>query len=325
MPEKKIIGLLIGRENTFPVPFLDIVNQRGAPEGISAELAVLGGTSELAEQHHAVLVDRISHEVPYYRAHLKSAVLMGTVVINDPFWWESDEKFFECTLARKLGVAVPKTVVLPNKQYIPDIDQQRSLRNLQFPLDWEALVRYTGLPAVLKPNTGGGWKDVFIVNSVEELITAYDQTGLKTMILQEFIDWDDYVRCICIGREHVLPIRYNPKAPFHERYQISNPVEGRLREQAVNDARTLVDALGYDMDTVEFAVKGDVLYAIDFLNPAPDFDNFSIKEDNFGWVLDRMCDLVLAYARGEAQPPWRGEQRWWKYVQRSPSPSPTRV
>jgi len=325
MPEKKIIGLLIGRENTFPVPFLDLVNHRGAPEGISAELAVLGGTSELAEQHHAVLVDRISHEVPYYRAHLKSAVLMGTVVINDPFWWESDEKFFECTLARKLGVAVPKTVVLPNKQYIPDIDQQRSLRNLQFPLDWEALVRYTGLPAVLKPNTGGGWKDVFIVNSVEELITAYDQTGLKTMILQEFIDWDDYVRCICIGREHVLPIRYNPKAPFHERYQISNPVEGRLREQAVNDARTLVDALGYDMDTVEFAVKGDVLYAIDFLNPAPDFDNFSIKEDNFGWVLDRMCDLVLAYARGEAQPPWRGEQRWWKYVQRSPSPSPTRV
>ena len=325
MPEKKIIGLLIGRENTFPVPFLDLVNQRGAPEGISAELAVLGGTSELAEQHHAVLVDRISHEVPYYRAHLKSAVLMGTVVINDPFWWESDEKFFECTLARKLGVAVPKTVVLPNKQYIPDIDQQRSLRNLQFPLDWEALVRYTGLPAVLKPNTGGGWKDVFIVNSVEELITAYDQTGLKTMILQEFINWDDYVRCICIGREHVLPLRYNPKAPFHERYQISNPVEGRLREQAVNDARTLVDALGYDMDTVEFAVKDDVLYAIDFLNPAPDFDNFSIKEDNFGWVLDRMCDLVLAYARGEAQPPWRGEQRWWKYVQRSPSPSPTRV
>jgi len=325
MPEKKIIGLLIGRENTFPVPFLDLVNQRGAPEGISAELAVLGGTSELAEQHQAVLVDRISHEVPYYRAHLKSAVLMGTVVINDPFWWESDEKFFECTLARKLGVAVPKTVVLPNKQYIPDIDQQRSLRNLQFPLDWEAIVRYTGLPAVLKPNTGGGWKDVFIVNSVEELITAYDQTGLKTMILQEFIDWDDYVRCICIGREHVLPIRYNPKAPFHERYQISNPVEGRLREQAVNDARTLVDALGYDMDTVEFAVKDDVLYAIDFLNPAPDFDNFSIKEDNFGWVLDRMCDLVLAYARGEAQPPWRGEQRWWKYVQRSPSPSPTRA
>ena len=321
----KVVGLLVGRENTFPGPFIEAVNRKGASAGVTAEMAQLGGATELEEPAYAVLVDRISHEVPYYRAHLKSAAVMGTAVINDPFWWEADEKFFECTLARKLGVAVPKTVVLPNKQYIPDIDQQRSLRNLQFPLDWEAIVKYTGLPAVLKPNTGGGWKDVFIVNSIEELITAFDQTGLKTMILQEFINWDDYVRCICIGRQNVLPIRYNPRAPFHERYQISNPVEGKLREQAVNDARTLVEALGYDMDTVEFAVRDDVLYAIDFLNPAPDFDNFSIKEDNFGWVLDKMCDLVIGYAKGEMQPPWRDEHRWWKHIQKPSSPSPMRA
>jgi len=142
------------------------------------------------------------------------------------------------------------------------------------------------------------------------------------MILQEFIAWDDYVRCICIGREHVMPIRYNPRAPFEQRYQISNPVEGRLREHAINDARTLADALGYDMDTVEFAVKDDVLYAIDFLNPAPDFDSFSIKEDNFHWVLEKMTDLVLSYARGEATPPWRGEHRWWNHLQKHPSAKP---
>jgi len=325
MAHKKVIGLLVGRENTFPGPFIELVNEKGATDGITAELAVLGGTAELAEPYHAVLIDRISHEVPYYRAHLKSAVLMGTTVINDPFWWEADEKFFECTLARKLGVAVPKTVVLPNKQYIPDIDHRYSLRNLQFPLDWDHIVAYTGLPAVLKPNTGGGWKDVFIVHSIEELITAYDQTGLKTMILQEFIDWDDYVRCICVGREHILPIRYNPRAPFEERYQINRPVEGKLRDQAIEDARTLVEALGYDMDTVEFAVRDGVLYAIDFLNPAPDFDNFSIKEDNFRWVIDHMSDLVLRYARGEATPPWRDEHRWWSYVRKTPSPDPVQA
>ena len=322
MGAQKIVGLLVGRENTFPMPFIDMVNQRGAAVGVSAELAVLGGSLELEEPRHAVLVDRISHEIPYYRAHLKSAALLGTAVINDPFWWEADEKFFECTLARKLGVAVPKTVVLPNKDYIPDIDHSTSLRNLQYPIDWERLVSYTGLPAVLKPNTGGGWKDVYIVDSVDALLAAYNQTGLKTMILQEFIAWDDYVRCICIGREHVMPIRYNPRAPFEQRYQISNPVEGRLREHAINDARTLADALGYDMDTVEFAVKDDVLYAIDFLNPAPDFDSFSIKEDNFHWVLEKMTDLVLSYARGEATPPWRGEHRWWNHLQKHPSAKP---
>jgi glutathione synthase/RimK-type ligase-like ATP-grasp enzyme len=322
MPDKKIVGLLVGRENTFPGPFLEMVNRRGAEHGVSAELAVLGGTPELETPRHAVIVDRISHEIPYYRAHLKSAALLGTAVINDPFWWEADEKFFECTLARMLGVAVPKTVVLPNKQYIPDIDHQLSLRNLQYPLDWERLVTYTGLPAVLKPNTGGGWKDVYIVNTIDQLIAAYDQTGLKTMILQEFIDWDDYVRCICIARKHILPIRYNPRAAFEERYQVAHPVEGALRDHAIRDATRLVDALGYDMDTVEFAVKDGVLYAIDFLNPAPDFDNFSIKEANFAWVLEKMTDLVLGYALGASSPPWRNEHRWWSHLQAAPAHRP---
>lgn len=321
MQAKKIVGLLVGRENTFPGPFLDMVNSRGREHGVSAELAILGGTSELEEPRHAVIVDRISHEIPYYRAHLKSAALLGTVVINDPFWWEADEKFFECTLARKLGVAVPKTVVLPNHQYIPAIDHQLSLRNLQYPLDWERIVRYTGLPAVLKPNTGGGWKDVYIVNTIDQLIAAYDESGLKTMILQEFIDWDDYVRCICIGRDNILPLRYNPRAPFEERYVISKPVEGALLQHAIRDATALVDALGYDMDTVEFAVKDGVLYAIDFLNPAPDFDNFSIKEDNFRWVLEHMTELVIAYALGQRTPPWRDEHRWWKHVKATPAPA----
>jgi len=112
---EKIVGLLVGRENTFPEPFIATVNRKGADRGVRAEMATLGGTREIEPQRHAVLVDRISHEVPYYRAHLKSAALQGTVVVNDPFWWEADEKFFECTLARKLGVAVPRTVVLPNK------------------------------------------------------------------------------------------------------------------------------------------------------------------------------------------------------------------
>src|SRR5689334_25358615 len=165
MGASKVVGLLVGRENTFPLPFIEMVNQRGADAGVTAELAVLGGTLELEPPRHAVIVDRISHEIPYYRAHLKSAALLGTAIINDPFWWEADEKFFECTLARKLGVAVPKTVVLPNKSYIPDINEG-SLRNLQYPIDWEGIVAYTGLPAILKPNTGGGWKDVYKVDTM---------------------------------------------------------------------------------------------------------------------------------------------------------------
>jgi hypothetical protein len=317
---ERIVGLLVGREDTFPRPFLETVERKGAAHGIRAEMALLGGGILDDPPRYSVIVDRISHEVPYYRAHLKGEALKGTVVVNDPFWWEADEKYFECVLARRLGVAVPKTVVLPNKSYIGDISE-RSLRNLRYPLDWDAIVAHVGLPAILKPNTGGGWKDVFRVDSKEELLWAYDQTGSaafgyrpKTMILQEFIKWDDYVRCICIGRTHVYPMRYDPTAPFHERYVVERPIAGELRDRAIRDATTLVEALGYDMDTVEFAVRDGTLYAIDFLNPAPDFDNFSIKDDAFAWVLDRMSDLVIAYALGTAQPPWRAEHRWWRYV-----------
>ena len=316
----KVVGVLVGRENTFPQPFIDTVNRKGAAKGVRAEMATLGGAQEHEEPAYGVIVDRISHEVPYYRAHLKSMAVMGTVVINDPFWWEADEKFVECTIARKLGVAVPKTVLLPNKSYIPDINEQ-SLRNLRYPVDWQGLVDYVGLPAIMKPNTGGGWKDVYKVDTMEQLLWAYDQTGSatfgqrpKTMILQEFIQWQDYIRCICIGREHINPVRYEPNAPFHERYVVDRPLEAGLRDRAIHDARALTDALGYDMDTVEFAVRDGTLYAIDWLNPAPDFDSFSIKGANFEWVLEHMSDLVIAYATGAAEPPWRGEHRWWRHI-----------
>src|ERR1700674_4566657 len=196
-PRSKKVGLLVGSENTFPQPFLESVNRAGKADGISAEMVSLGGNGELEEPAYAVIVDRISHEVPYYRAYLKSAALLGTVVINDPFWWQADEKFFECTLARKLGVAVPRTVALPNKDYIPDIDREKSLRNLRYPLHPLRLVAYNDLPAVLRPNTGGGAKDVHFLHSIEELIRAYDPAGQKTMSWPEFIDWRCYLRCMC--------------------------------------------------------------------------------------------------------------------------------
>jgi len=312
---EKRIGLLIGMENSFPAPFLEAVNAKGRSDGITAELAVLGMVPEYATPpRYSVIVDRISHEVGFYRAFLKSASLLGTVVINDPFWWEADEKFFECTLALRLGVAVPKTVVLPNKDYMPGIVPDKSLRNMEYPLNWDDIVTYTGFPAVLKPNTGGGWRDVYIVHNMEELLRDYDQTGTKTMILQEFIDWDDYLRCVVIGGE-VLVFRYDPKATFFERYVTDRPPDPWLVERATADALTLTDALGYDMDTVEFAVRDGVLYAIDWLNPAPDFDNFSIKEEGFSFVIDKMSDLVIAYARGERKPPWHGEHRWWRFAE----------
>nr|MCU0625385.1 hypothetical protein [Gemmatimonadaceae bacterium] len=288
----KRVGLVVGREWSFPPAFLAEVNRRDA--GVVAEFATFGGERMDDAPRYDVLVDRISHEVPFYRTVLKKAVADGTTVINNPFMWSADDKFFGATLITKLGVVSPKTVVLPNKEYIPGIVPTESLRNLQYPLDWDAIIAHVGMPCILKDAHGGGWKEVYVCRSREELLEAYDQSGLLTMIVQEFIEWDAFVRCLCLGQEEILPIKYDPK---QRRYLVEHDHLGpALGARVVQDARTIVKAFGYDMNSIEFAIKDGVPYAIDFMNPAPDFDINSLTPDYFKWAVEHMADLVIRLA-----------------------------
>lgn len=287
------IGLLVGREWSFPPAFIEEVNRRD--EGVTAEYVKLGGTRMDEPCPYAVIIDRISHEVPYYRTYLKHAVLEGATVVNNPFMWTADDKFFEASLASKLGVASPKTVVLPNKDYVPGIVHAESLRNLSYPVDWQGLLDYVGLPCILKDAHGGGWKEVYICHSMNEVIHNYNNSGLLTMILQEFIEWEHYVRCICLGQEEVLPIKYNPR---ERRYYVEHDhLSPELGRRVVGDSLKLVRALGYDMNTVEWAIRGGIPYAIDFMNPAPDMDINSLTQFYFKWVVEHMASMAIRLAK----------------------------
>jgi hypothetical protein len=57
--------------------------------------------------------------------------------------------------------------------------------------------------------------------------------------------------------------------------------------------RTLCTALGYDINTVEFAIKDNVPYAIDFMNPAPDAELASVGEFYHHWITNAVIDLVF--------------------------------
>jgi hypothetical protein len=291
------VGLLVGREWSFPPHFIDEVNRRD--QGVTAEYITLGAPRMDEPCEYAVIIDRISHEVPFYRTYLKQAVLQGCTVVNNPFMWTADDKFFGAALATSLGIAHPKTVVLPNKEYIPGIVHDESLRNLQYPLDWQGIVEYVGLPCVLKDAHGGGWKDVYICRSLEELIHHYDNSGLLTMVVQEFIKWDHFIRCICLGQQEVLPIKYDPG---ERKYHVDHAhMSGELGTRVVADSLKLVRALGYDMDSMEWAVKDGVPYAIDFMNPAPDMDIYSLTEHYFEWVVQHMADMAIDLAKNPRQ------------------------
>ena len=289
------IGLIVGMEDDFPPAFIERVSKHA---GFHAEIMKLGAIPERYERQYDVIVDRLSHEVPFYRIFLKTAMLGGAYVINDPFWWAADDKFFGYSLASKLGVAIPRTVLLPQQDYTQGIDKQKSLRNLQYPLDWEAIAKYIGFPAFLKPAEGGGWKNVSKVDNMDELLREYGKSGQLAMTLQEFIDFDEYVRCLCIGREMVLPIKYDPKnRSYVKKGKFLPPA---LEKRIIDDAYKINEALGYDMNSVEFAVRDGVPYAIDFTNPAPDMYRWSLGDPYFDIVVDEMVRFSVKAAKERA-------------------------
>ena len=289
------IGVMVGRENTWPGAFIEEINRRNLV--ITADYVKLNGTTMAATSNYDLIVDRISHEISYYRAHLKTVAISGTHVVNNPFWWSADDKFTGATIATHLGIPHPRTIALPTHSYIEGIIHPDSLRNLDDQIPWEQHVTAVGgFPVILKPAWGGGFKNVFKVHTMEQLWDAYNQSGTECMMLQEFIGWEKYARCFCIGQrtEGVLVMKFDVSAPWPNRYfdepDYLTPEE---HDRCAEYALMLSKALGYDMNTYEFAIRDGVPYAIDFTNPAPDMDYWSLKEKFFGWVVNAMADMCI--------------------------------
>lgn len=293
MPKR--IGILYGMERSFPPALVEAIGRRGSD--VVGEFVKVGPLRQETPAAYDVILDRISHEVPFYRTYLKCAAATGTQVVNNPFWWSADDKFLNNVIARAAGVAVPKTYLLPHKEHPPNTGAD-SFTNLEYPVDWDAVFEGLGFPIFMKPADGGGWKDVYKVDNPESFFRAYDQTRDLSMMAQEAIEFTEYYRCYGIGRSEVRIMRYDPRAPFERRYvRDAAPTDPALEARMRRDVLALCGALGYDMNTIEFAVRDGVPYAIDFMNPAPDCDAFSVGEDNFRWVVEKVADLLVDRAR----------------------------
>jgi glutathione synthase/RimK-type ligase-like ATP-grasp enzyme len=309
----KKIGILFGQERSFPMAFIDRINSKNI-EGITAEPVRIDKVMQGEPTEYAVIVDRISQDVPFYRAFLKNAALCGTAVINNPFWWSADEKFFNNCLATKIGVPVPKTVILPSRDHPADTTDQ-SFSNLAYPLDWPGIFGYIGFPAYMKPFAGGGWKNVYRLTSMDDFYEKHNETGELVMLLQEEIVFDEYYRCYCIGGKHVRIMPYEPRNPHHLRYQAGfSPSAARLKEMEEIVLR-INHYLGYDFNTVELALRDGVPYAIDFCNPAPDAEIKSVGEDNFAWVVETAANYAIEKAISFK--PGADNLTWGKYISHS--------
>jgi hypothetical protein len=314
----KKIGIMYGQERSFPMAFIERVNSKGI-EGITAEPVRIDKVIQGEPTEYAVIIDRISQDVPFYRAYLKNAALTGTAVINNPFWWSADEKFFNNCLATKINVPVPKTVILPSRD-LPDDTNEQSFSNLAYPLAWEYIFNYIGFPAYMKPFAGGGWKNVYKVSDQNDLFAKHAETGELVMLLQEEIVFTEYYRCYCIGGKHVRIMAYEPRNPHHLRYAAGfSPSEERYMQMEEIVLR-LNQYLGYDFNTVELAVRDGIPYAIDFCNPAPDAEVKSVGPENFEWVVETAANFAIEKAI--SQKPGIDNLTWGEYVKRSAAGQP---
>lgn len=309
----KKIGILFGKERSFPLAFVDRVNSKNVP-GVYAEPVHIDKVMQGVGDDYAVIIDRISQDVPFYRAYLKNAALSGTAVINNPFWWSADEKFFNNALATQIDVPVPKTVILPSHDRPVDTSNE-SFSNLAYPLDWEGIFNYVGFPAYMKPFAGGGWKNVYKLRNADEFFEKHAETEQLVMLLQEEIIFEEYYRCYCIGRKYVRIMSYEPRNPHHLRYVADFSPSKEKLEMMTDIVLRINNYLGYDFNTVELALRNGVPYAIDFCNPAPDADIASVGQENFDWVVENAANYAIE--RALEQQPRMDNLTWGEYVKRS--------
>jgi hypothetical protein len=308
------IGVLRGMETTFPEALIANINKVAKEKNlpIEADFIMLGGTQMAEPTGYKVIFDRISHEVQYYRAFLKNAVLTGTHVVNNPFWWQADDKFFNYSLAEKMGIPVPRTIILPSHSHPPHTTAD-SFRNLMYPLPWDRLFEYVGFPSFLKPFDGGGWRHVYKVKSPQEFFDKYKETGNLCMVLQENIDFEEYYRCYCVDKKHVRIMQYDPGAEPADRY-VKNPkgLDPKMEKLLTKYCIDICTALGYDLNTIEFAVRKGIPYAIDYMNPAPDCDYHSVTPPNFEWIVDKVTAMLIERAQWDEAP--SKDFRWHHFL-----------
>jgi len=309
----KKIGVLFGKERSFPMAFVERINSKNI-SGISAEAVHISKAAQGEPSGYAVIVDRISQDVPFYRTWLKNAALTGTAVINNPFWWSADDKYFNNCLMTQVGVPVPKTVILPSRE-LPTDTSDESFSNLEYPLDWDSMFKYVGFPAYMKPFAGGGWKNVYKLRSADEFFEKHSETGQLVMLLQEEIVFEEYYRCYCVGQKHVRIMSYEPRNPHHLRYVADfKPSQERLL-QMEEIVLKINQYLGYDLNTVELALRDGIPFAIDFCNPAPDAERTSVGQENFEWIVETMTNYAIERAISNEE--GKDNLTWGEYVKRS--------
>jgi hypothetical protein len=226
-----------------------------------------------------VVVDRLSFHNKFLNSVVRQYSMAGVYVINNPFAVACTNKVLQLQVCKKLKIPYPKTVLLPSK--VEGYDFKDVMGDAGFDYKY---------PAVLKPYDGFAWEDVYVVNSAEEAQKIYKAvSGRRVMIFQEFVEYEEYLRCFCIG-DKTLITRYDPKARKCVQHGLRHL--DHLKPQLEAWMRDFNDEIDFDINTIEWAVKGNKVCMIDAYNEVPDILPHELPHDYYWWLVDSFAECV---------------------------------
>ena len=253
----KRIGFVVSHEGDFAEALIARLRLEPA---IEAELATIGGVTELPLSRWDVVVDSASDRIPHYRAWLRAMALAGATIVNDPFSPTMADRFFALAVARRAGLRVPRMVLLPQHSYGPGVDHARGLRNLENPWRWGEFAAYVKLPALLR-DVQSGLEDAMPVEDMEQVWRAFDATGTRICALQQRVEGDPYLRGIGIGGEDVVLLEGPVGGPHRVLSGGALPLATRAR--AADAVRATSRVLGLEICAIDLAVVDDEVWVLD--------------------------------------------------------------
>jgi hypothetical protein len=289
---KHLIGLLLGAEEDWPRAFEAILRRAGdvtTADGVTHSFATerlhIAPFDLLDPVRPGLVIDRLAHWYYHPREWLKKAALVdGTYLLNSPFTFQSMEKHSAYCAMLRLGLKVPRTVLVPYKNPLDNVRWAYTSANYNDAFDLDAIAEDLGYPMYMKPFDGGAWRGVSRIENPEQLHAAYDDSGQMLMHLQATVDYDVFARALSIGPETMV-MDFRPELPMHERYQVNHDfLSSSAGVETVTVSRLVNAFFGWEFNSAEMLVAGEEVYPIDYANACPDVALTSLHY-YFPWAM----------------------------------------
>ena len=295
MPDH-LIGLLLGAEEDWPQAFEAILGRVG-PVALSdgsthtfrSERLTIEPFDLMDPVRTELVIDRLAYWYYHPREWLKKAALVnGTYLLNSPFTFQAMEKHSAYCAMLRLGLKVPRTILVPYKNPIDNVRWAYTAQKYNQAFDLDKIADELGYPMYMKPFDGGAWVGVSRIGDERELHERYDDSGRRLMHLQAAVDgFDVFSRSLSIGAETMV-MRFEPDRPLHDRYQVQHDfLDAHTGREVVTIGQTVNSFFRWEFNSCETLIRGGEVFPIDYANACPDVSLISLHY-YFPWAISAL-------------------------------------